>query len=56
MAKVKEYLNWEVLIFEDGKIYRSDLKQMSWKRIQMLDEFEVALAEENGKVLVIEDF
>ena len=56
MAKVKKYLNWEVFIFEDGKIYRSDLKRMSWKQIQMLNEFEVALAEEKGKVLVIEDF
>lgn len=54
MAKVKEYQNWQRIIFQDRAILKSDLKYMSWDQIARLDNLEVTLAEDNGKTLIIE--
>lgn len=55
MAKVKEYQNWQRIIFLDRAILKSDLKYMSWDQIARLDNLEVTLAEDNGKTLIIEN-
>ena len=55
MAKVKEYQNWRKIIFLDRAILKSDLKYMSWDQIKRLDNLEVILAEDNGRVLIIEN-
>lgn len=55
MAKVKEYQNWQKIIFQDRTILKADLKYMSWDQIKRLDNLEVILAEENGRVLIIEN-
>lgn len=55
MAKVKEYQNWEKIIFLDRSILKSDLKYMSWDQIRRLDNLEVTLAEDNGRILIIEN-
>lgn len=55
MSKVREYQNWQKIIFLDRAILRSDLKYMSWDQIRRLDNLEVALSEDNGKILIIEN-
>lgn len=55
MAKVKEYQNWQRIIFLDRTILKSDLKYMSWDQIKRLNDLEVALAEDNSKTLIIEN-
>lgn len=55
MAKVKEYQNWQKIVFQDRVILKSDLKYMSWDQIKRLDHLEVALADENGQILIIEN-
>lgn len=55
MAKVKEYQNWQKIIFQDRVILKSDLKYMSWDQIRRLDNLEVTLAESSGRILIIEN-
>lgn len=55
MAKVKEYQNWQRIIFQDRTILKSDLKYMSWDQIARLDNLEVTLVEDNGETLIIEN-
>lgn len=55
MAKVKEYQNWQRIIFHDRVILKSDLKYMSWDQIRRLDNLEVTLAEDDDRTLVIEN-
>lgn len=55
MAKVKEYQNWQRIIFQDRTILKADLKYMSWDQIIRLDNLEVTLSEDNGETLIIEN-
>ena len=55
MAKVKEYQNWQRIIFQDRTILKADLKYMSWGQIIRLDNLEVTLSEDNGETLIIEN-
>lgn len=55
MAKVKEYQNWKKIILQDRAILKSDLKYMSWDQIRRLDNLEVTLAEDRGRILIIEN-
>ena len=54
MAKVKDYQNWERIIFKDRAILKCDIKYMSWEQIKALDNLEVLLDEDNGRTLFIE--
>lgn len=51
--KVKHFINWERLIFEDRTILRSDLMYMSTDQVAAIDDLEVVLAEDCGKTLFI---
>lgn len=55
--KVKEFPNWEKVVFQDRAILKTDLRFMSWQQVRALDEMEVILAEEEegGTVLIIEN-
>ncbi len=55
MAKVKDYQNWERIFFPDRTILKCDIKYMSWEQIKALDNLDVALDEDNGKTLIIEN-
>ena len=55
MAKVKDYQNWERIIFQDRAILKSDIKYMSWGQIKTLDNLEVLLDEDNGTTLIVEN-
>ena len=55
MAKVKDYQNWERIFFPDRTILKCDIKYMSWEQIKALDNLDVALDEDNGKTLRIEN-
>ena len=55
--KVKDFLNWRKVVFNDRVILKSDLRYMSWQQVRALDEMEVLLAEEEegGAVLIVEN-
>jgi hypothetical protein len=55
MSKVKEYQNWERVIFKDRTILKSDIKYMSWDQIKALDNLEVLLDEDSGTTLIIKN-
>lgn len=52
--KVKDFPNWECLIFEDRAILKSDLRYMAKSQAQALENLPVLLVEDNDKTLVIE--
>lgn len=52
--KVKDFPNWQRLIFRDRAILKSDLRFMSWQQVRALDEMEVVLTEEEeGETILI---
>ena len=53
--KVKDFPNWQRLIFRDRAILKSDLRFMSWQQIRVLDEMEVILEEDGGETLILEN-
>lgn len=53
--KVKEFKNWEKVVFNDRAILKSDTKYMSWEQVRALDEMEVVLVEDKGKTLIVEN-
>lgn len=53
--KVKDFPNWQRLIFRDRIILKSDLRYMSWQQVRALDETEVLLEEDGGKMLILEN-
>ena len=53
--KVKDFPNWQKVVFNDRTILKADVKYMSWEQIQALDNMEVLIAEDKGKVLIIEN-
>lgn len=53
--KVKDFPNWSKVILNDRAILKSDLRYMSWQQVRALDEMEVMLEEDNGKILICEN-
>ena len=53
--KVKDFLNWRKVVFNDRAILKSDLRYMSWQQVRALDEMEVVLEEDNGETLIVEN-
>lgn len=53
--KVKDFLNWRKVIFNDRTIFADDLRFMSWQQIRALDEMEVVLEEDGGETLIVEN-
>lgn len=53
--KVKEFPNWKKVVFKARAILRNDLKFMSWEQIKKLDELEVLIVEDNGRMLICEN-
>lgn len=55
MAKVKEYKNWNKIIFGDRAILKSDLKYLGWSQIRDIENLDVLLDEDKGRTLVVEN-
>ena len=52
---VKDFPNWQKVVFNDRTILKADTKYMSWEQIRALDNMEVILEEDNGKTLIVEN-
>ena len=52
---VKDFPNWQKVVFNDRAILKADTKYMSWQQIRALDNMEVILEEDNGKTLIVEN-
>lgn len=52
---VKDFPNWQKVIFNDRTILKADVKYMSWEQIRALDNMKVILAEDKGKTLIVEN-
>lgn len=53
--KVKEFENWNKLVFSDRTILKCDLKYMSSEQRNFLNELEVIKSCSRGKVLYIDE-
>lgn len=53
--KVKDFPNWQRLIFRDRAILKSDLRYVSWQQVQALEEMDVLLEEDGGETLILEN-
>nr|DAO00799.1 MAG TPA: hypothetical protein [Caudoviricetes sp.] len=53
--KVKDFSNWQRLIFRDRAILKSDLRYMSWQQVRVLEEMDVLLEEDGGETLILEN-
>lgn len=53
--KVKEFKNWNKIIFAERTILKVDLKYMSSEQKNSIDELEVIRSDNRGKVLYIEE-
>lgn len=53
--KVKDFPNWQRLIFRDRAILKSDVRYMNWQQVRALDEMEVIITEDNEKTLILEN-
>ena len=53
--KVKEFKNWNKLIFVGRTILKIDLKYMSSEQKNSINELEVVRSENRGRVLYIEE-
>lgn len=53
--QVKDFPNWDKVIFNDRTILKQDLRYFSWEQVKALDNMEVILEENNGTVLVVEN-
>lgn len=51
--KVKEFKNWNKLVFSDRTILKCDLKYMSSEQRNLIDELEVIRTQNRGKILYI---
>lgn len=54
MNKVKDFLNWQKIIFPDRTIIKSDLRFMSWEQVRNLNNTEIRSYEqtENGEIIL----
>lgn len=53
--KVKDFPNWQKIIFNDRAILKSDTKYMNWQQIRALDEREVIATEDKDRTLIVEN-
>lgn len=53
--KVKEFKNWNKIVFAERTILKVDLKYMSSEQKNSIDELEVIRAENRGRTLYIEE-
>ena len=53
--KVKEFKNWNKIIFAERTILKVDLKYMSSEQKNSIDDLEVIRSDNKGRILYIEE-